>query len=131
MGVQFQERLWKRLHGHNEPNCIRQRMDHAAAFYGCIMVVHGGYHTETMEYLGDFGFYDVYEKEWICPEILYDAARPRQRSRLEKLGVAGAAEARIEPRMMHSLTKVFVPSTATAGDAETEYRRALWVTPQR
>ena len=49
-------------------------MDHAAAFYGCIMVVHGGYHTEKMEYLSDFGFYDILERDWIPVELAYESS---------------------------------------------------------
>lgn len=43
----------------------KRRMHHASDVYGCMLVVHGGFSTETKEILGDFSIYDIDNKTWV------------------------------------------------------------------
>ena len=93
-----------------------RRMHHAADVYGCILVVHGGFSTESKDILGDFNLYDLDKKTWVkC--YLSPPFVPQTTSTLAK-----APPLKLTNRYMHTLTAVY----SHVIDEQTKYSRGLW-----
>ena len=97
----------------------RRRMHHAADVYGCILVVHGGFSTETKDILGDFSLYDLDKKTWIKCSL---SPSPIQQtsSTLSKL-----PPIKLTNRYMHTMTAVY----SHIIDDQSKYSRSLWDHP--
>ena len=88
-------------------NPPKRRMHMAADFYGCIMVVHGGFSAEDKDVLGDFNAYDFKRRVW-CRIVPSKASK------------------KIAPRFSHTLTSMLLNSV---NDPAIKFTRSIWGAP--
>ena len=50
----------------------RKRMNHAAAMFGGIMIIHGGANTEQKKVMNDFAMFDMEKLKWIDCKVFTD-----------------------------------------------------------
>lgn len=53
----------------------RKRMSHSTSTLGCIMLVHGGFSTESRKVLDDFNLFDLKLMKWIDTKVYQDDRR--------------------------------------------------------
>ena len=58
---------WDKIN--DQPNTPKSRMGHVSQIYGSMMLVQGGFSTDTKQTLSDFNLFDLDEKKWINCDI--------------------------------------------------------------
>jgi hypothetical protein len=53
----------------------RKRMNHTASVMGSLMLVHGGFNTESKKVLDDFNLFDLEMMKWIDTRVYSDNKR--------------------------------------------------------
>lgn len=53
----------------------RKRMSHSTSTLGCMMLVHGGFSTESRKVLDDFNLFDLKLMKWIDTKVYQDDMR--------------------------------------------------------
>jgi hypothetical protein len=92
----------------NSRHMARSRMNHAAAMLGCLMLIQGGYTSESKKTLGEFHLFDMIANRWI--DCIWDGEiQPRQMHTMKGVYDAMLHEKHVPPRMQH---------------------RAMWVKPR-
>lgn len=105
---------WSKLEGSGIPP--KKRMGHVSSMLGSLMLVHGGYNSESKLVLDDFNLFDVEEHKWIKTRVImdgkvieseaqYSSTIDTDDSEVAKLNIIGA-------RMGHCIATVFQQNPA-------------------